>query len=501
MLIVAALTVAGVALRLAVAHQSLAADELSTRWIVAGHGLGDVLSIVRTDAEITPPLSFVAAWLTTRIEVSPELLRAPAVIAGALTIPLVFAVGVRTVGRRAALVATALTAFSPFMIFYSAEARGYGLMILLVLASTFALLIAVEDGRTRWWVAYGACACAAAYTHYTSVFALAGQLLWLVWAHPQARRPALTASIAAAVAFVPWLPGLKADLDSATTDILSALQPFSAGHIRTSLAHWAVGYPYALPGTGVADLPGTPALVAFALALALGLAALAAKLARGRSPIRLDRRVVLVLVLAVSVPTGEALTSLLGSNLFGTRNLAASWPGLALSLGALLAGAGRRLGPLAAALAIAAFALGAARMLDPDFQRPDYEGVAAFIEREARPGDVIVDGAIVSPAGIPTALDTTFHGRNTVFQLGQSDVRYDPFRILGFAPPTAEVMRSAVAAAGRHRLLLIVATRSPAVREPIDALPDGYRRVATARFPGSNPMAVLVYEDQTAMGA
>ena len=129
MLIVAALTAVGVALRLAVAHQSLAADELSTRWIVAGHGLGDVLSAVRTDAEITPPLSFVAAWLTTRIDVTPELLRAPSLVAGAAVIPLVYAVGLRTVGRRAALVATALTAFSPFMIFYSAEARGYELMI------------------------------------------------------------------------------------------------------------------------------------------------------------------------------------------------------------------------------------------------------------------------------------------------------------------------------------------------------------------------------------
>jgi hypothetical protein len=88
-----------------------------------------------------------------------------------------------------------------------------------------------------------------------------------------------------------------------------------------------------------------------------------------------------------------------------------------------------------------------------------------------------------------------------VFQLGQSLVRYDPFRILAFAPPTPEVVRRAVAAAGSHRLLLIVATRSPAARAPIDALPTGYRRVASKRFPGSNPMAVLVYEDQTASGA
>ena len=50
MLIVAALTAVGVALRLAVAHQSLFADELSTRFILAGHGLADMVSVVHTDA-------------------------------------------------------------------------------------------------------------------------------------------------------------------------------------------------------------------------------------------------------------------------------------------------------------------------------------------------------------------------------------------------------------------------------------------------------------------
>ena len=43
MLIVAALTAIGMALRLAVAHQSLFGDELSSRLIVAGPSLVDVV--------------------------------------------------------------------------------------------------------------------------------------------------------------------------------------------------------------------------------------------------------------------------------------------------------------------------------------------------------------------------------------------------------------------------------------------------------------------------
>ena len=87
MLIVAALTAVGVALRLAVANQSLFADELSTRYMVAGRSLDDVISVVHTDAEITPPLSFVASWFTTRIDFTPELLRAPSLVAGAADDP------------------------------------------------------------------------------------------------------------------------------------------------------------------------------------------------------------------------------------------------------------------------------------------------------------------------------------------------------------------------------------------------------------------------------
>ena len=100
-----------------------------------------------------------------------------------------YVIGARTVGRKAGVVAAALTALAPFMIFYSSEARAYQLAIVLVLLSTLALLNAVRDGRTGWWVAYAACSCAAVYTHYTSAFPLAAQLLWVLWAHPRRARP------------------------------------------------------------------------------------------------------------------------------------------------------------------------------------------------------------------------------------------------------------------------------------------------------------------------
>ena len=493
MLILVALTAAGVALRLAVAHQSLFADELSTRYMVVDRGLADVISVVHTDAEITPPLYFAAAWLTTRIDLTPELLRAPSLLAGAAAIPLVYLLGVRTVRHRAALVAAALTTFSPFMVYYSAEARGYAVMIALVLGSTLCLLTAAEQGRARWWAAYAACACAAVYSHYTSVFALAGQLGWLLWAHPEARRAALVATAVAVVGFLPWVSGLKGDLESPTTDILSLLQPFTLGAVRSSVVHWAIGFPYLTPGTRVAELPGVPALVALALALGLALAGVCGAALRGRLHVP-DRRVMLVIVLAASVPVGEALVSAVASNLFGTRNLAAAWPAFALCLAALLVAAGPRLGIAAAALAVGAFAVGGLKMLDRDFRRPDSAGVVAFVDRTAAPRDVVVDAVSLSPGGIPTSIDLAFAGRRRVYPLGRPEVRYDPFRILAEPPPTADVVRRAAAAAAGGRLFMLLAPVGPLTGEAIAAVPAGYRRVRARTYAGINRIEVLVFQ-------
>ncbi len=190
-------------IRWVVAGQDLFADELATYWIVSTNNLSGVVDTVSTTAEISPPLGFMLSWLGSRISLDPEFVRLPALIAGIATIPLVYAVGARTVGRGAALTAATLTTLSPFMIFYSAEARGYGVMMALVLLSTLALLLACDRGGARWWALYAVCVALAAYTHYTSVFVLGGQFAWALWTQPQARKPLLISTAVAAARLHP----------------------------------------------------------------------------------------------------------------------------------------------------------------------------------------------------------------------------------------------------------------------------------------------------------
>jgi hypothetical protein len=496
---VAGLVLAGLVLRAIYADQSLNADELSTHWIVVGSDPWGVLSAVHTDAEITPPLYFELAWLASLAGDSAGWLRLPSLLAGLATIPLVYAIGLRTVGRRAALLAAVLTALSPFMVFYSAEARAYALMMALVAGSTLALLIAAEDGRKRWWALYAACCCAAMYTHYTSAFALAGQLAWLLWFHPRARRPALVATAAAALAFLPWAGGLRGDLNSRTTEILSALQPSDLHSTVVGIAHWVIGYPYAAAGSGLRDLPGLPALLLLAVAVAVAAVALAAD-RRALAALR-TRGFALVAVLALSVPVCEALFSAIGTNVLSTRNLAAGWPGLALALAAVLAAPRARAALVAPALAVAAFAIAGIRLLDGQFQRPDYRAAAALIDARARPGDSVIDAADLAPVGVPGSLEITFERPHRVYEVGRADARYDPFRIVAWPEPTPDVVNRAAAAAARGRVFVLLVDGHPRAHETLDAMPPRFRRVATWRWPGSTRLALVEYEDQTATGA
>ncbi len=85
------------------------------------------------------------------------------------------------------------------MIYYSAEDRSYALMMFLVTLSTFALLRGVaRAGGRRWWVLFAVSAAAAFFTHYTCFFVLATEVVWVLWAYPQSRRPVMIASVAGA---------------------------------------------------------------------------------------------------------------------------------------------------------------------------------------------------------------------------------------------------------------------------------------------------------------
>lgn len=493
-LAVLALVVVGGLLRLSVAGQDLFADELATYWVVSTRGLRGVVDTVWTTAEITPPFSFVMSWLTTRLGLSPVLVRLPALVGGIASIPLVYAVGVRTVGRGAALLAATLTTLSPFMIFYSAEARGYGILMALALLSTLALLLAVDDGRRRWWVVYGLAVCLAAYTHYTAVFVLAAQFGWAFWVRPRARRPLLIATSVAVLCYLPWLSGLKGDMDSPTTDILSDYSKFSWEATRLTLGHWSVGFPFAGPPRTLSDLPGAPGLLLLAASIAIGLYGIITTRSRlGPWFAARGGHLGLVVLLALATPVGTALESALGPNVFSTRSLAASWPYLALGVAALVTVGRFSLRIVAAALAVVAFAISAVTMLGTDFQRPDYTGLARFADEH--PGGVIVDGAAFTPGPL-TNFDVESSSPDAeVLRLVVPEQMTTPFAVGEVLPDPADVARRAAAAADGGPIIVMTSEdMAPATKQLIELLPEGYELTDTTRTLGTFDLEALVFE-------
>jgi Dolichyl-phosphate-mannose-protein mannosyltransferase len=505
-LAVVLLTAVGLVIRGVVAHESLFADELSTYWIVATHGLRGVLSLLYgtasiKHAEITPPLYFVASWLTVQLGHTPELLRLPSLLAGTLSIPMIYVLGVRTVGRRRAILAAAITTVSPFMVYYSTEARAYGVMMLLVMGSTLAMLLAIDTGRRGWWVGYAVCACLAFWTHYTCLFVLGALLLWALWVHPEARRPALLASVGAAVGALPWLPGLIDELNSPTVRILSDLSPFNVHAVGSILGHLTIGYPYSALA-GLTQVPGRPALVLLGAAVLLTAAGIGYRwLAErpGSPTIRRDDRLLLLVALLLVTPVVEALISAVSTHIFGLRNLAASFPALVLVFSAIVLAAGSRAGIAAGAMVVLGLALGAERMVVGSYQRPDYQAAASFVDGAARPGDIILDQTGDLSPGPLTGLDVALGRPLRIVRALAPEERDHPFTLRDPYVSVPVATRRAIAEAGVGARIFVVggnpdartlAANAAAVANTGETAASSYRRVAIHRY---FDVAVSVY--------
>jgi 4-amino-4-deoxy-L-arabinose transferase-like glycosyltransferase len=205
--LLAILAATGVALALrlwGIAHQSywydesLTVDEMRMRFL-------RMLSSVR-QTEVTPPLYFVGAWTWSHIFGTGEAgLRSFSAVAGALTVPAVAACALTLAGRRAAVVAAALTAVNPLLIWYSQEARSYALSTLLGALSWLFFLRAARQARRRDFGLWAAASALMIATHYFAIFLVAPEALWLLarWRH---RRSAWTAVAAVGAVGLLLLP-------------------------------------------------------------------------------------------------------------------------------------------------------------------------------------------------------------------------------------------------------------------------------------------------------
>ena len=392
-LAVVALTVLGLALRLAGFHESLFADEIYSYRIVGNYGFLDVIGEVH-DTAITPPLHYLLARVAVEFGDPTTWIRLPSILFGAATVPLVFVLGLRTVGRRAALFAAAVAAISPFAVFYGTEARAYATMMFLVVLSTLALLIALDTGRRRWLVLYAIASALVLYAHYSGVFCIAAQAVWSLVAYRDRTRELLLANVAIALAYAPWLPSFLFQGDEHPPEQISLVSQVTLDSFVDAILGTFPGRPFVI----LEVVPGRAALFAMAAAVVLaagaGLWSLRGRV--GGLP-RPSTQTILLLVLAVATPVGITTYSLAETSLFGPRNLAASLPAAWLLLGRLFTAPRWPLGLIAPAVVLGALAVGTARSLEDSHRRPPYREAAAFVDERARGCDPVVEPLWLSP--------------------------------------------------------------------------------------------------------
>lgn len=168
----------------------------------------------RTGQDLHPPLYHALAWIIARLAgESAFTLRFAALIPGVLTVALAIAIGRRVSrGWAGGLLAGALTAISPAMVYWSQDARLYTLLACLTAASMVGFLRLTQNPTRGAWALYLLTTLAAMYTQYGAFWVIAAQNLAALALWRGRLRLWFAGQVLLALAFLPWVIGQAAFL-------------------------------------------------------------------------------------------------------------------------------------------------------------------------------------------------------------------------------------------------------------------------------------------------
>jgi mannosyltransferase len=381
----AAITILAAALRLStLGQQSFWYDEAFTPVHVLRPGLIATLhNVVHT--ENTPPLWYLLEWAVSRVfGTGVVALRLLSALAGIATVPVAWLIGRELASRRVAIATATFVAVNPLFVWYSQEARAYGLFVLTVSLALLCVLRALREPSTRHLAEFATCASLALLSHYFAVFLLIPMVAWLLWSlaptgpqrdgAPRARpaNPKNLRRVLAAVA-TPAVVGLA----------LIPLILAQGGHGTQWIGEWALGSrleaipQYYLTGyTGAALGHGIELLVALVL-----LAGFVYGLWCTLTP-REERGA----LIALTVLAGGVLIPIMlafgGVDYLAPRNLVAAMVPLSALLAIVIVAqrTGRVGVALAVLVALAFLALTIDIDLSPRLQRGDWSSVARVLQ-------------------------------------------------------------------------------------------------------------------------
>jgi uncharacterized membrane protein len=389
--VVVVVVVAGIVLRF-LTHSALWLDEALTV-DRARLPVSQIAESVKHDG--APPLYYYLLHFWMRIFGQSDFAtRSLSGVIGVITLPVAWLAGNRLGGRVVAWTTLVLLASAPFAVYYSTEARMYGLVILFTGCGFLALHRSLQEPRPGNLIAVAVVTAALLYTQYWALYLVGVVGLWLLVSaflarrrdpadpHWKRQRSALVAVAVGCVLFVPWLPIFV--YQSRYTGTPWAAPPNFAAVINAVTGFTANQGSQSTAGTDQGRLLALVYFAMFALAL-FGI---------GRSGriIELDLRTrprARGLSIAVAGTLFAAITGgILTSSAFAPRYAAVVFLPLILlvALGTITF-LDQRVRLVVVAIAVVAGLIGSVQNVNT--QRTQAPRVAAVINAQAKPGDII----------------------------------------------------------------------------------------------------------------
>jgi hypothetical protein len=328
-------------------------------------------------AEGNPPLYFLIAWPWAKVFGTSEAgLRSLSALLGTAVIPITYLCGRELVSRRAGLAAAVLAALSPFMIWYSQEAREY---MLLAALSGMSLLFFARTWRRPsrrnlvWWAVFSGLAL---LTQYFAAFLIAAEAVALLY-RTRSRAAVVAIGVLAVlgIALIPHVSGRIAQPLQFIVEVPLSIRvqqvPVTFG---LSTLYQSAIVSYGLLGAAV---------LAIAVIVLLVIGAQAAEL-RGAG---------LAALMAGAVVLVPLVLALLGHDDYLARGLMPAWIPLVVVIGAACTATGaRRSGAVLLVVLAAMFVWAGVRIDgDPQYQRPDWRGIAVALGKSSVTRAVVAD--------------------------------------------------------------------------------------------------------------
>ena len=430
----AALLLAAAVLRFStLGLQSFWYDEAFTPVHVLHASLGATLrSVVHT--ENTPPLWYVLIWAWSRVfGTGAVALRLPSAVFGLATVPVAWAIGRELTGRRAtAIAAAAFVAVNPLFVWYSQEARAYGLFVLMSALAMLCFLRARREPTPRRLAAFAASASLALLSHYFAAFLVAPMILLLLGRRHRAgggadRRASLIACGVVALVGLALLP----------------LASAQGGHGAQWIGEWALSSRLqAIPQYYLTGYMGAPLGHGIELLVALPiLAGLAYGLWSVLEPSE-ERGALIALIIAASGALLPIVLIAFGADYLAPRNLVAAMIPVTAVIAVVLTArrAGRTGMGFAALIAVAWLAITIDVDLSPRLQRGDWRGVAKVLRDAAgaaAANERVITTVELGAAPLEYYLPPLHNlARGTVVRVSEIDeIGYAPLKVSAANPP------------------------------------------------------------------